>query len=216
MTKTYTIRSNANRAARQACAAAGVQHPLAGVHYKVDVVEGGFTVTLINVKTGETTSEAGEALPDLIDQHAEERKANAADVLEKVAKPSLVALAATVESGSADDRLAVQRAYENANATRKADLERARKEAAERKAAKAKPKAEKAPTDPKAPPRGPQFSERTQKRYVDKLAEVQAFVDARDAAGLRAVVIPPHTVKQSWHSINNYRNRAIAWIEANA
>lgn len=68
----------------------------------------------------------------------------------------------------------------------------------------------------KVPP-GPVFSDRTQKRYVDKLAEINGLIEDRDVKGLKALEIPNHdNIKLSWHSLHNYRVNAVAALEARA
>lgn len=194
-TKTYSQSGSAGRAARQACAAAGIKSPLSGVHFKVTEAEGGFSYELINVSTGETTDPDGiptvpvvviepeapvaeqapraprglkrsREIQAAIAKAAKPQPApepdpadppTASEVLAKeieqtveaVAKlPSLIELAATIAKGSEEERQRIAEAYANANATRKADLERAMKERGERKARASRPRTEQAPLAP--------------------------------------------------------------------
>lgn len=140
---TYTTRSNANRAARQAAAAAGVAHPLAGVHFRLTEADGAFAYELIDVKTGQVTTDDGKPAnqphPAFTEATDEELAAQAARPVHDDPKPSLVEMASTIESGTADDKIRVGKKVEAHNASRQGEIDRAKVAKAAKKAKAAKP-----------------------------------------------------------------------------
>jgi hypothetical protein len=277
---TYSTKSNARAAARQAAVKAGVASPLAGVHFDTTEAEDGrFTYILIDQKTGQKITADGAPVesksfaedpgavfqePDAplpirqeierflgqgahavtVDEVFNRLMASGDNFSECTQAELLAAIREAAEQvipapgpQFKDDAAAImgRPTVKKAKAAKKAPplpgpaLGESRfsplddqpgKEAKARKAAADKPVGKKTLIADQVArgeiPAGPQFSDRTQQRYVDKLAEVRKAAEAGDLKGLRGIAIPPYTVKQSWSSIDAFRQLCVKALENRA